>query len=74
MFSYIRLEKSTAYYAINSMYENTSSEADRSSTSQEISLHSHVHKSPPLDPIVSQMYPAHTFTPYFLMIHLNSKM
>jgi len=53
-------------------------EANSHSVSQEIPhllwylmVHYHVHKSPPLFPILSQMHPLHTFTPYFPKIYSN---
>jgi len=60
------------------MYHSPSSEASSHSASREIPrllrnprVHCRVHKDPPLVPILSQMYPAHKFPPYFPKIHFN---
>jgi hypothetical protein len=52
--------------------QQTSREANSHSASQEIphllwnpTVHYRVHKSPPLDPILSQAHQAHTFPSYF---------
>jgi len=62
----------------NSMEQSPSCEANSQSASQEINLplynpkvHHHAHKGPPLIPILTQMHPVHTFTPYFHHIHSN---
>jgi hypothetical protein len=57
--------------------ELSPSEANSHSASQIFRLfwnpkvHNHVHKSPQLDHIPSQLNAVHTFTSYFLNIHLN---
>jgi len=60
------------------MEQSPSWEANSHSASQEISyllrnpkLHYGVHKSPPLDAILTQMHPFHTFPPYIHQIHSN---
>jgi hypothetical protein len=61
-----------------SMKLRTSWEANSNSAGQEIpqllwdpKAHHCVHKSPPLDPTLSQMNSVHTFPPYFPEIHSN---
>jgi hypothetical protein len=61
----------------NSM-QHIREEAISHSASQEIprllcnlTIHYHVHKSPPLVPILSQMKPVHTFSPYIPQLHYN---
>jgi hypothetical protein len=55
-----------------------SSEADSWSAIQEfpdilwnLKVRYHVHKNPPLDPILNQICPDHTTTSYLSKIHLN---
>jgi len=64
------------FRAINSMKQSPSWEVNTYSASQEIirllwnpKLHYRVHKSPPLDLILGQMTPIHTFALYFPKIH-----
>jgi len=61
------------------MEQSYSSEANSHLASQEISrclwnslVHYHVHKIPPLFPVLSQMYPFHSFPTYFPKIHPDS--
>jgi len=56
----------------NSMEWSPSKEDDSHSATQQIpclyglpKVHYHVHKNLPLDPILSQITPVHTFTPYY---------
>jgi hypothetical protein len=60
------------------MEQISSWEANNHPASQEISqslcnlkIHYRFHKGPPLVPILSQMNPGHTLTPYFPKIHSN---
>jgi hypothetical protein len=62
----------------NSMEQGLSWEANSRSAIQEITrflwnpkVLYHVHKGPQLVPVLSQMYPLHTFQPYFHNIHSN---
>ena len=65
------------YLLTHSMEQSPSWEANRFSASQEIprilwnpKVHNRIHKCPPPVPILSQLDPVHTPTPYFLKIHL----
>jgi hypothetical protein len=71
--SYVVLKKKT-----NSMKQGPSCKAKSHSASQDISrplrnpkAHYSVHKTRPLVPILSQMYPIHTFPTYFPKIRCN---
>jgi len=53
-------------------------EVDSHSATQEIpclvwnpKVHHHVHRSPPLNPILGHLYPFHTIVPRFFMIYFN---
>ena len=66
----------TLYYLLTYSMEHSPSEANRSSTSQEICLilwnpkvRYCLHKCPPHIPILSQLDPVHTLTSYFLNIY-----
>jgi hypothetical protein len=53
------------------MEKSPSWEANSRSASQEMTLHYHFNKIPPLVSILRQMNLVHTFSPYFLMIDSN---
>jgi len=69
----------TLTWLTNSMEQSPSWEANNSSGSQEfphilqnLNVQYHFYKSPPLDPVLSQMHPLHAFPLYFPNIHYNN--
>jgi len=77
-FQFLNIVRHNPTYLINFMEQSTSWEADSYSASWEIphvlwnlKVHYHVHRSPLLVPILSQMIAVHTYQPCFPKIHSN---
>jgi hypothetical protein len=55
----------TESYVTTPMHRIFSKKIDNYLDQWNIKVHHHVHKKPPLDPILSHMTPVHTFPTYF---------
>jgi hypothetical protein len=72
---YTVLHSHLLMFPCNKLCASKSSRRCRRYTSEEINrpsnIHHPVHNSPPLGPILSHIYPIHTFTSYFIKIQFN---